>query len=261
MKDTYYFQHDYEPTSDPKMVALLGDHGAVGYGIYWRIVEMLHSDTEHKLPHKKYIYLALAKQMLTSVEQIEAIVNFAIQECELLKSDGEYFWSDRVIRNIERRNDISKKRSKAGKASARAKQVLTSVEQNSTNANKGKERKVNKRKVNKSSDFADDSTEFILAKHLYSLMKKNDPNAKEPDFQKWAANIDRLMRIDGRDPQIIKRVLDWSQNHSFWKSNILSTTKLREQFPKLLLQMQGGTSGSKPTDGIRTNTSKYDVYE
>jgi hypothetical protein len=142
MKDTYYFQHDYEPTSDPKMVALLGDHGAVGYGIYWRIVEMLHSDTEHKLPHKKYIYLALAKQMLTSVEQIEAIVNFAIQECELLKSDGEYFWSDRVIRNIERRNDISKKRSKAGKASARAKQVLTSVEQNSTNANKGKERKV-----------------------------------------------------------------------------------------------------------------------
>jgi hypothetical protein len=141
MKEAYYFPHDYEPTSDPKIQALLGEHGAVGYGIYWRVVEMLHSDQEHKLPHKKYIYLAIAKQMLTSVEQVETIINFAIQDCELLQSDGVRFWSNRVIRNFEKRADISKKRSEAGKASANAKQVLTSVEQNSTNANKGKESK------------------------------------------------------------------------------------------------------------------------
>ncbi len=155
-KDTYYFQHDYEPTSDPKIVALLGEYGATGYGIYWRIVEMLHSDTEHKLPHKKYIYLALAKQMLTSVEQIETIVNFAIHDCELLRSDGEHFWIDRVLRNIERRNDISKKRSKAGKASALAKQVSTSVEQNPTKDNKEKESKGNEIKDIYSPDFPRD---------------------------------------------------------------------------------------------------------
>jgi len=58
MKESYYFSHDYEPTSDPKIAALLGEFGAVGYGIFWRIVEMLHSSKDHQIPKKKYIYSA-----------------------------------------------------------------------------------------------------------------------------------------------------------------------------------------------------------
>ena len=41
-KETFYFQHDYEPTSDPKMQALVGEYGAAGYGVSWSIIEMLH---------------------------------------------------------------------------------------------------------------------------------------------------------------------------------------------------------------------------
>lgn len=145
-KDTFYFQHDYDPLSDPKLYALVGEFGAVGYGLYWRIVEMLHSDNNHYLHHKKYIYTALAKQMLTSVEQVGDILSFAIEICELFETDGEKFWSNRVIRNIEKRAEIKEKRSKAGKISAEKRknstsveQVLTSVEHNSTKERKGKE--------------------------------------------------------------------------------------------------------------------------
>ena len=127
-KDTYYFQHDYDPLSDPKLSALVGEFGAVGYGIYWRIVEMLHSDSNHMLKHKKYIYTSLAKQMLTSVEQVENVLNFSIETCELFESDEEYFWSNRVLRNIDRRNEIKEKRSKAGKVSAERRNKTTSVE-------------------------------------------------------------------------------------------------------------------------------------
>lgn len=134
MKDTFYFSHDYEPTSDPKIQALLGEHGAVGYGIYWRIIEMLHSDCNHKLPFKKYLFLAIAKQMLTSAEQIEAIIQQSINVYELFNSDAEYFWSNRVLRNFERRAELSEKRSVAGKAGAIAKQ-------NQANTSKGKKRK------------------------------------------------------------------------------------------------------------------------
>ena len=148
MKDTYYFSHDYNPTSDPKIQALIGEHGAVGYGLYWRIVEMLHEEETHKLPCKKYIYLALAKQMSTSVEQVEIIVKCCIELCELFVSDNELFWSERVLRNIGKRTEISNKRSEAGKKSAELRkistsveQVPTSVQQNPTKESKGKKRK------------------------------------------------------------------------------------------------------------------------
>ena len=149
MKDTYYFQHDYNPTSDPKIQALIGEHGAVGYGLYWRIVEMLHEEGTHKLPCKKYIYLALAKQMSTSVEQVEIIVKCCIELCELFVSDNELFWSERVLRNIEKRTEISNKRSEAGKKSAELRKISTSVEQVSTSVqqNPTKESKVKEIKV------------------------------------------------------------------------------------------------------------------
>jgi hypothetical protein len=147
MKDTFYFQHDYEPTADPKIQALLHKFGGIGYGLWWRIIEMLHSDEKHKIQHKKYIILAIAGQMSTTVEQVQEFLNFCINDVELLISDGEYFWSERVNRNIDKRNDISLKRSFAGKKSAEqrntsstnAEQVLTSVQQNPTKKRKGKE--------------------------------------------------------------------------------------------------------------------------
>jgi len=120
-KESFYFQHDYDPTGDPKMQALVGEFGAVGYGIYWRIVEMLHTDETHKLPLKPYIYIAIAKQMSTDVKQTETIVMRSIEIFELFISDGETFWSDRVFRNFAKREEISKKRSKAGKEGAEAK--------------------------------------------------------------------------------------------------------------------------------------------
>ena len=154
MKDTYYFSHDYNPTSDPKIQALIGEHGAVGYGLYWRIVEMLHEEGTHKLPCKKYIYLALAKQMSTSVEQVEIIVKCCIELCELFVSDNELFWSERVLRNIEKRTEISNKRSEAGKKSAELRKISTSVEQVSTSVqqNPTKERKVKENKVNENKE-------------------------------------------------------------------------------------------------------------
>lgn len=121
-KDTYWFPHDYEPTGDPKIQALIGDFKAEGYGIYWRIVEMLHADTQHKLPLKKYIFLAIANQMQANAEQIENLIQQSIKTYELFESDGIHFWVNRVHRNIEKKEKISKERSEAGKIGGKAKQ-------------------------------------------------------------------------------------------------------------------------------------------
>jgi hypothetical protein len=143
---------------------MLTEFGAAGYGLFWRIVEILHSEKTHKIPHKKYVYLTLAKQMLTSVEQIETFVEQCINVYELFESDGECFWSNRVMQNIGKRNEIKEKRANAGKISAERRKLannapeisthvehnLTHVEQISTNFNKGKERKEKEIKEKKS---------------------------------------------------------------------------------------------------------------
>jgi hypothetical protein len=169
-KDTFYFSHDYEPTSDPKIQALLGEHGAIGYGIYWRIIEMLHSDCNHKLPFKKYLFLAIAKQMLASAEQIEAIIQQSINVYELFDSDAEYFWSKRVLRNFERRAELSEKRSVAGKAGAIAKQNLA-------NTSKGKKRK-EKKEENNIKEF----DPFWDSYHSITGLNKSD---KEAALKYW----------------------------------------------------------------------------
>lgn len=114
-KDVYYFPHDYEPTADPKIQALLAEYGGLGYGVYWRLVEMMHSDSQHKLPMKDYVFIGLSKQMLVATKQISEIINYAINTAELFESDGNFFWSARVNGNIALRKDISIKRALAGK--------------------------------------------------------------------------------------------------------------------------------------------------
>ena len=166
----FYFlfpSHDNDPTADPKMQALIGEFGAIGYGIYWRLVEMMHEAENHKIEHKKYVITAIAKQMLTSVEQVSFIIENCINEYELFESDGECFWSERVLRNINKRTEISEKRSIAGKISSERRkqnstsveQVLTSVQQNPTKESKGKESKKNK-SIEKEINIEDVKTYF-----------------------------------------------------------------------------------------------------
>ena len=64
---------------------MLGDYGATGYGLYWRIVEMLHSNENHALSKEKYIYIALSCQMSTPVEQIEQFVKDCLMFINFLK--------------------------------------------------------------------------------------------------------------------------------------------------------------------------------
>jgi len=141
-KDAYYFPHDYNPTNDPKMQSFLSQFGATGYGVYWRLIEMLHEDRNHHLPFEKYIYMSVAIQMKLTPEEVEKIIYECINPYRLFTADGEMFWSERVVRNIAIREELSKKRSKAGKESAKRRKeekklakLAKEKEQMSTNVN------------------------------------------------------------------------------------------------------------------------------
>lgn len=66
------------------------------------------------------------------------------------------------------------------------------------------------------------------------------PNSKVPRSEKerakWAAEFERMKRLDGRIESEIVEALTYATTDQFWKTNIRSAKKFREKFETLLLQ-------------------------
>jgi hypothetical protein len=79
-----------------------------------------------------------------------------------------------------------------------------------------------------------------LTELLFNLVSKNYPFMKSKEIkQENYDDIEKLNRVDGYSFDIIKAVIDWSQQDDFWKQNIRSTKKLREKFETLLVKVSG----------------------
>lgn len=85
----------------------------------------------------------------------------------------------------------------------------------------------------------DESSSYLkAASYFKNLASENFEFQKQPDIQKWADEIRKLVELDKQPLSVVKEVMDWSQQDEFWFKNIRSATKLRKQFETLLLQMK-----------------------
>lgn len=77
-----------------------------------------------------------------------------------------------------------------------------------------------------------------LAELMYSLHKEIDPKVKKPNIELWAADIEKIKRLDGRSYDDIEKVIRWVKiPGNFWFPNIMSGKKLRMQFSRLFIEM------------------------
>ena len=256
-KDAYYFSHDANARNDEKILMLRAEHGWEGYGLFWALIEMMFENNDTCLHHNRVRGIAVSYNIDITV--LQSVINTAINE-GLFVTDGEKFWSESLRRRKQSFQELRKKRSEAGKKGmvSRWGEPTNTGPDNSviTKNNKVKESKVNK-KPSSSKVFDDDSPEITLANKLKDLILQNNPKAKTPDdLQKWAHDIDKMIRIDGREFLEINRIIEFSQNDNFWMSNILSARKLREQYDQLYLQMkkrrpqEAGRLGVPPSKSV-----------
>ena len=78
----------------------------------------------------------------------------------------------------------------------------------------------------------------ILSETFLKEIQKEKPDFKPPgNFYNWNDCFDKMLRIDGRDMDKITAIIEWVTHDSFWKSNILSPSKLRDKFDQLELKM------------------------
>jgi len=94
---------------------------------------------------------------------------------------------------------------------------------------------------------------FQLACLLERLHKEVDLKYKGSP-QKWAADIEKLLRLDSREASEVERVIRWCKTPgNFWFSNIMSGKKLREKYPQLLIQMEPNEISRNCEDRVRVD--------
>lgn len=179
------------------------------------------------------------------------------------------FWSNatirRAIRNLEKQGFlISGNYNKAGfdktkwyridyerlsKASAQNEQTTCSnwtdgVAQNEqTNTNRLPENTSIKdpRPKHKKRVYDKDSDYYKLSEFFISQIKKNNPNFKEPNIQKWSDDFRRIVEVDHRDKHEVAVLIKWVQKDSFWMANVLSPAKLKEKYDSLIMRMNNSS--------------------
>lgn len=98
-----------------------------------------------------------------------------------------------------------------------------------------------------------------LAELFLEKILLNNPGHKKPNLEKWANDIRLMRERDQRSEEQIEYLINWTQNHSFWHTNILSPAKLRKQFDKLVLQVkQEHKSNVTPISEARKDKYKYE---
>ena len=164
-KLTNYFSHDVSALSDPKIMIMISLHGMVSYAWWWILIERLAVEEDCKLPYNKFTFAVLAiafqisdnlafwKQNIANAKQnvaniananlpdlVEKFIQSLIKDCNLLDTDGTYFWSPslqrRTAERLAKTNAILEKRREAGRLGglAKASKYLANTKQNVANA-------------------------------------------------------------------------------------------------------------------------------
>jgi len=148
MKETFYFSHDSNAREDPKIVAMRSVYGWEGYGWYWLLIEMMRDQQDYCLDLSgKYVFNAFALQMHCTEEKAKQFITDCIEGFDLFESDGDSFWSNSLIRRMEKKEEKSQKARQSANArwnkKSDANAMQTQCDTNAIKENKVKESKVN----------------------------------------------------------------------------------------------------------------------
>jgi len=128
----FWTPHDFDAAIDPGICKLRGKYRMEGYGAYWIMIEQLGMESTHRLGLDKDSVAGLAVAMQMPEEQARFLITFCIDKCNLFETDGKHFWSERLLREMDKYDEISRKKAEAGRKGglAKASNAKESAKQN-----------------------------------------------------------------------------------------------------------------------------------
>jgi hypothetical protein len=125
----------------------------------------------------------------------------------------------------------------------------------SSRSSSNKPKTLNHKSLNK---FTDE--DMKLAQWIFNLIAVLDPGRKKPNFDTWANTVRLMREIDKLTHREVAEVFKWANGDEFWKSNILSVSKLREKFSDLKIKMKNNGKKESKTLSQQMDESKEQRY-
>lgn len=121
MKDTFWFKHDMDAHTDPKMKILRKYYGWRGYGWFWFIVEKLRSSSNYKMEYNDLTFESLSIDMDCTIEEVQSFIDDCMKY-SLLAFERDSFQSPRLTGSMQTYDAIRELRSMAGRKSGEVRQ-------------------------------------------------------------------------------------------------------------------------------------------
>jgi len=221
-----WFKHFNDSLDDPFIQELMDEFGPAGYVAWFGLLEVTAKENGNNLTGKLEINPTYLKRKLRiSKGKLQQIFDFCSGKGKLLFDNSLEKWSFEISKMLELKDNYTKDLQGSSKKPSNQTEAEAEAEEDKL-------------------PYVETSDEFQLAKLLCDLVLKESPNnyqaknAEAGKYQSWAKHVDRMIRIDGRTPEQIKYIIQWSQKDAFWMGNILSTAKLREKFDTLVLRVK-----------------------
>ena len=115
---TRYFSHDENARNDPKVTKIRMRFGMEGYGCYFALLEILSTESGHRLAYSQEQFEAIAYDFHCTLD-VKEFIDKCI-DVGLFQTDGEMFWSEAFNRRLEVAAEKAKKRAAKSKIAANA---------------------------------------------------------------------------------------------------------------------------------------------
>lgn len=100
-KKSIFFSHDTNASQDPKILQMCSVYKAEGYGWFWMLIEKMSEQENYKLPLQgQYTINAYAMRMYCDCNALQKFIKDCVEEFKLFQTDGNYLWSDSLIRRM-----------------------------------------------------------------------------------------------------------------------------------------------------------------
>lgn len=267
-----YFPLDVAIDRDDKLVVVIGKYGMLGFGVVIRLMMEIYKNGYYYNWTEREQY-AFSNKINVDINTIINVINECIkwgffhqklfESHSILTSQGiqKRFLiatNRRVKTAIEKEYCliIQKVTVSNNPDIEDINGVIDNNVSTESTQKKRKEIKVNKIKEKTSTrqlKYAEDSSPYRLALYLHKKIMEHAEDSgvghffKKTNLQGWADDCRKLLELDKVERALIKEVIDWATGHSFWKTNILSASKLREQFKDLAMKMKFEKEEGEPS--------------
>lgn len=120
-----FFKHQVNALDDEKLFKLYRKEGMAGYGVWWRLLEMLGGVKEHRLQRD---YEDIAFKMYHP--ELAELIKRVVEDYGLFKTNKDYFWNSSFMAQMEDLNARYQKRAAAGSKGGKRKAELKQSQSN-----------------------------------------------------------------------------------------------------------------------------------